>query len=194
MNGTADQAPALIVLFGAPAVGKMTVGQELERLTGFRLFHLHQIIDLVLGYFPYSTSPGSPYEQLVVSYRRLFFEEAARNGMNLVTTCGWRFDLPAEEEAVRSYIQPFLERQGQIFFVELLAPLETRIERNRTENRRRHKKTDWATDGYLREDAARHRYDSGGVIPFDVPFLRLETEHVSAGATAERIVDAFGLR
>jgi tRNA uridine 5-carbamoylmethylation protein Kti12 len=29
----------LVIIFGPPAVGKMTVGLELERLTAFRLFH-----------------------------------------------------------------------------------------------------------------------------------------------------------
>jgi hypothetical protein len=34
---------ALAIIFGPPAVGKMTVGLELERLTGFRLFHNHMV-------------------------------------------------------------------------------------------------------------------------------------------------------
>jgi len=172
----------------------MTVGQELERLTGFRLFHLHQVLDLVLEYFPYNTSPASAYERLVVSYRRQFFEEAARGGLKIVTTAGWRFDLPSEEQAVRSYIRPFVECSGSVYFVELIAPLQTRLARNQTENRRRHKRTDWSTDAALQEDADLHRYDSGGTLPFDLPFLRIETEHLSAEATAQRIRDHFGLR
>ncbi|MHB8578151.1 MAG: AAA family ATPase, partial [Dehalococcoidia bacterium] len=146
MHDTPESIPALVCLFGAPAVGKMTVGQELERLTGFRLFHLHQVLDLVLDYFPYSIDPAASYERLVVSYRRQFFEEAARGGLQLITTAGWRFDLPADEDTMRSYIQPIQERGGRLYFVELTASLEARIERNRTENRLRNKKTDWATD------------------------------------------------
>jgi hypothetical protein len=42
-----------IVVFGPPAVGKMTVGYELEKLTGFRLFHNHMTIELVLNFFDY---------------------------------------------------------------------------------------------------------------------------------------------
>ena len=72
----------------------MTVGQALARITGFQLFHLHQIIDLVLQYFPNSIDPESPYERLVESYRRLFFEAAARNELKIITKAGWRFDLP----------------------------------------------------------------------------------------------------
>ena len=192
-NDPPEQRPALILLFGAPAVGKITVGQQLERLTSFRLFHLHQVIDLVLQYFPYSTDPAPSYERLVVSYRTQLFEEAARSGLSIVTTSGWKFDLPSEEAAAQAYVRPFLENGGRVCFVELSAPLQVRVERNQTGNRRRHKRIDWATDDYLREDTARHRYDSGGVLPFDVPLLRLETESLSAEATAQRIIDHFGL-
>jgi len=29
----------LVIIFGPQAVGKMTVGQELEKITGLKLFH-----------------------------------------------------------------------------------------------------------------------------------------------------------
>jgi replication-associated recombination protein RarA len=57
--------PSLLLLFGPPAVGKTTVGQELEQLTGFRLFHIHQVIDLVTQYFPYLRSADSPCYRLL---------------------------------------------------------------------------------------------------------------------------------
>lgn len=50
---------SLRFLFGPPAVGKTAAGQELERSIGFRLSHIHQVIDLVTQ----------------------FFEEAARSGL-----------------------------------------------------------------------------------------------------------------
>lgn len=191
MNEPDAVPPDLIVLFGAPAVGKMTVGQELERETGYRLFHLHQVLDLVRRYFPYSTDAASPYERLVVAYRRLFFEEAARSGLRVVTTAGWRFDLPAEESAIRSYMQPFLDCGRRVCFVELRASLETRLTRNLTENRRRHKQVDWSTEDVLRADAAAHSYDSGGHLPFDAPLLQVETDGYSAADVAARIRNRF---
>jgi hypothetical protein len=81
MSDADKPGPSLLLLFGPPAVGKTTVGQAIEQLTGFRLFHLHQIVDLVTTYFPYSESPESAYRRLVVSYRTRFFEEAARSGL-----------------------------------------------------------------------------------------------------------------
>ena len=39
-----------VVIFGPPAVGKMSVGYELAKLTGLKLFHNHMTIDLVLNF------------------------------------------------------------------------------------------------------------------------------------------------
>lgn len=176
--------PTLIFIIGPPSVGKMTVGQELARLTGFRLFHLHQVVDLVLEYFPYG-SPG--YLRLVRSFRRQVFEEGARHGLDLITTGAWPFDEQDETAVFWRYVRPYADGGGRVCFAELLAPLETRLIRNLTENRRRHKKTDWSTESALRQDAATHRYDSGETLPFDLPLLRIDTEHLTADAAATRI-------
>jgi shikimate kinase len=37
-------SPTLVMLIGAPAVGKMTVGHELATRTGLRLFHNHHTV------------------------------------------------------------------------------------------------------------------------------------------------------
>lgn len=193
MAELAGPPPSLLVLVGPPAVGKMTVGQELARLTGFQLFHLHQVIDLVLQYFPYSTDLASPFERLVVSYRRQFFEEAARSGLQIITTAGWPFDLPSDVAAVRGYVQPFEQEDGRVYFVELAASLEVRLARNLTENRRRHKRTDWSTEELLRLDAATRRYDSDGASRVEHPYLRLDTEQLTAEIAAELIRVHFDL-
>lgn len=183
-------APTLVCIIGPPAVGKMTVGQALARLTGFRLFHLHQVIDLITEYFEY----GSPaYLRLVPSFRAQLFEEAAGSGLSLITTGAWRFDDPSEAETFQRYAQTYRERRGRALFVELVAPLAVRIDRNLTENRRRHKKTDWSTTEHLKRDASLHQYDSGGSLPLDLPLLRIDTEHLSAEVTAERIRGRYDL-
>ena len=37
----------LVIIIGPHAVGKMTVGQELARITDLRLFHNHMSIELI---------------------------------------------------------------------------------------------------------------------------------------------------
>ncbi|AJH17331.1 Uncharacterized protein BWINRA5_03282 [Bacillus mycoides] len=44
-----------ILIFGPQAVGKMTVGHELEKITDLKLFHNHMTIDFVSSFFDYST-------------------------------------------------------------------------------------------------------------------------------------------
>ena len=41
----------LVILIGSGAVGKMTVGQELVKITDFRLFHNHMMIEPVIEIF-----------------------------------------------------------------------------------------------------------------------------------------------
>lgn len=184
-----DQSPTLVCLIGPPAVGKMTVGQELCRRTGYKLFHGHVLADVLTPYFPFGTPP---FGRLGRAWRRLFYEEAVRARLNLVMTVAWRFDLPADAESIWHELQPYIAG-GRVLCVELLAPLDIRLERNRTENRRRHKNAYWVTDAYLHDIYTAHRYDSGGAFPFDLPHLRLETAHLSAEAAAQRIAEYFAL-
>ena len=45
----------LVLIFGPQAVGKMTVGQELAKITWLKLFHNHMTIDLVSNFFSYNS-------------------------------------------------------------------------------------------------------------------------------------------
>jgi len=47
----------LLFLHGPPAVGKLTVAREVAALTGWRLFHNHLTVDLVLAVYDFGT-PG----------------------------------------------------------------------------------------------------------------------------------------
>jgi hypothetical protein len=47
----------LLFLYGPPAVGKLTIARELAVLTGWRLFHNHLTVDLVLSIYDFGT-PG----------------------------------------------------------------------------------------------------------------------------------------
>jgi hypothetical protein len=47
----------LLFLHGPPAVGKLTIAREVSRLTGWRLFHNHLTVDLVLSVYDFGT-PG----------------------------------------------------------------------------------------------------------------------------------------
>ena len=46
----------IVILFGLPGVGKLTIAKGLARLRGYRVFHNHLIFDAVEAVFPF----GSP--------------------------------------------------------------------------------------------------------------------------------------
>lgn len=73
----------VLFIYGAPASGKLTVGKEVAKRTGYALFHNHLIVDALLAVFPFA-SPD------FVALRDKFWIEtigaAARNGRSLVFT------------------------------------------------------------------------------------------------------------
>ncbi len=68
----------LVIIFGPQAVGKMTVGQELEKITPLKLFHNHMTIELVSPFFSYGTSEG---RRLVSLFRREIFEVVSKSDL-----------------------------------------------------------------------------------------------------------------
>lgn len=61
----------LIVIFGPAAVGKMTVGMKVARLTGYKLFHNHMIIEPPLNFYGYD---DEQFGKLLGEFRRRMFE------------------------------------------------------------------------------------------------------------------------
>lgn len=43
----------LIFIYGQPAVGKLTVAKELEKITGYKILHNHLFVDLVRSVFEF---------------------------------------------------------------------------------------------------------------------------------------------
>lgn len=191
MTGSSSPAgPWLVVLIGPAAVGKMTVGQELSRLTGFPLYHNHLVIDIVTPFFAFGSDPA---ERLTGAYRQQFFDEAAGQRLSVITTWGWAFDRPEDRVTMDGYTAPFRAAGGDVCFVELEAPLSIRLERNRTENRRAHKRTDWATDEALEALMTAHRFNSDGDFPYPERHLKLDTTDVEPADAAYAIVGRFGI-
>ena len=80
----------LILIIGSGAVGKMTVGQELMKITDFRLFHNHMMIEPVIDIF------GRFNGALVNKLREDIFEEMRDDQpVNMRHLLAWSFLLLA---------------------------------------------------------------------------------------------------
>ena len=122
-----------VMLFGPPAVGKMTVGRELAGRTGYKLLHNHMTVEPVLDIFDFGSPP---FVRLVAEFRNRIIEEAINADLpGLVFTMVWGLDLPEDRALVASYVDLVEGAGGRVSFVELFATLDERLTRNRTELR-----------------------------------------------------------
>lgn len=181
----------LIILIGDGAVGKMTVGQELAKQTELRLFHNHMMIEPVIEIF------GSFRGDVTQQLREVIFREFANsNQYGMIFTYLWAFDMPSDWEYIRHVSDIFADVGSEIYYVELIASQEIRLQRNETENRLLHKasKRDLSVSrARLIRDDANHRCVS---LPGEIPFknyLRIDTSQLSAEETASRILTHFHL-
>jgi hypothetical protein len=123
----------LIWIIGPQAVGKMTVGEELTKITKLKLFHNHMTIDLVINFFDFGSEAA---KRLISLFREEIFHEVAKSDLEgLIFTFVWAFDLDSELEYIDKICKIFEDKGGTCYFIELEADLKERIKRNKTENR-----------------------------------------------------------
>ena len=176
-----------IFLFGPPAVGKMTVGQELEKITGLKLFHNHMSIELVRPYFDFGTPA---FNRLTTLIRKEILREIAHSDLEgVIFTFVWALDLPGEHDYVDELLEPFMEVGADIFYIELEADLEERIRRNDTENRLTHKPSKRNTAQSLANLLHEHEhYQENSDGDFPRPrHLKINNTRLSAEEVARQI-------
>ena len=181
----------LIVLIGSGAVGKMTVGQELMKITDFRLFHNHMMIEPVIEVF------GDYCGPVVGRLREVIFEEFLKTKFRgMIFTYMWAFDMQEDWDYIRSVAERFEATGGNVYYVELVADQSVRLERNRTENRLRNKasKRDLAVsqERLLREDSRYCLVSREGEIPFE-NYIRIDNTRMEPQEAARLIKDKFAL-
>ena len=182
----------LVFIIGDAAVGKMTVGQELMKITDLRLFHNHMTIEPVIEIF------GRYDGKTIAEMRDVIFRNfAASENYGMIFTLMMDFDMPSEWDYL-DHIRKIFEPYGtEFYYVELIAPQEVRLKRNVTENRLNNKpsKRDLeASNRRLINDDSHHRCVSReGEITFD-NYIRIENSDREAAEVAKMIRDAFGLQ
>jgi len=182
-----------VIIFGPPAVGKMSVGYELARLTGFRLFHNHMTIELALNFFDF----GEPqFQRLVDEFRRRIFEEVAASDLpGLIFTYVWALDHPADKAFVDRSSGIFRARGGDVYFVELEAAQSERLRRNESEFRLQQKPSKRAVEESRRrllEDDLKYELNSAGDFFYRDNYIKIDNTHLSAAEAAQKVVEAFG--
>ncbi|AZN40393.1 DEAD/DEAH box helicase family protein [Paenibacillus albus] len=182
-----------VIIFGPQAVGKMTVGHELEKVTELKLFHNHMTIELLAPLFGFNREMW----RLSSQFRQDIFDAAAASDMyGMIFTYVWGFDLQGDWEYVDNICKTIEEKNGQVYFVELEADLDTRIERNKTPHRLEHKPTKRniaRSEQDLLQTVEQHRLNSfEGEINRE-NYIRINNTNLTASEVAEIIKNRFDL-
>ncbi len=181
----------LVFILGDAAVGKMTVGQALMKITNLRLFHNHMTIEPVIEIF------GKFDIKTISELRDLIFKNfAASDNYGMIFTMMMAFDRQSDWDYLE-HIKSIFEPYGtEFYYVELIAPQEIRLKRNSTENRLKNKpsKKDIETSNQrLIEDDKKYRCESfEGEIPFE-NYLKIDNSDKSPDETALLIKETFML-
>ena len=174
----------LIVIYGAPGVGKLTTAKALAELTGFRLFHNHLSFDLVKTVFDF---PSRPFTRLSETIRLATFEAAAREKVNgLLFT--FAYAAPQDDEFLRQVVQAVEPHGGQVAFVRLFCDQATHEQRVLGEERRCFGKI--ADAQTLR--GAQKRWNLDATVPFGEN-LTIDNSSLEASEVARQIAQHFVL-
>ena len=182
----------LIVLIGSGAVGKMTVGQELMKITDYRLFHNHHMIEPVIEIF------GKFDGAVVGKLREDIFDAFLKTDYSgLIFTYMWAFDMQSDWDYIKSVTDKFEGTGGNVYYVELVADRAVRIERNKTENRLKNKasKRDIVVseDRMLREETKYRLVSNDGEIPFE-NYMKIDNTNLEPSEVALMIKERFNLQ
>jgi hypothetical protein len=173
----------LIFIHGPAAVGKLTIGRELEKLTGISLFHNHLVVDALLEKLPF----GDPeFVRLREAMWMAGFETAAKAGRSLIFTFAPE---PTVKPDFPGRVKELIEGMGgEVKFVRLGVSDSEQEERIDNESRKEFRKL--RSLRLLRLFRPDFKASEAAMPPAD---LEIDTEETAPDAAARRIATAFGL-
>ena len=180
-----------LILIGNAAVGKMTVGRELAKITGLKLFHGHMILEPVLEIY------GQRNQEVEKKIRDIIFDDFAKTDQyGLIFTYMMSFDT-RECWDYLDHISGFFKRENaEIYFVELVASQEVRLQRNVMESRllaKASKRDTERTTRMMYETDKKYRCVSNdGEFPFQ-NYMKIDNTELSPDVVANRIKERFSL-
>lgn len=175
----------LIFLHGMPGVGKLTVARELAKLTGYRVFHNHLVVDLALSLFEFGSPPFVALREKL--WLETFAQAAAAKLDGLIFT--FAFDRTVRGGFVEDTRGVIESAGGEILFVELTCSTEELERRIEQPSRQRFGKLSSL-------EQFRELKEDGAFVDPGIPAERLivDTTELSASEAANLIVSSLGLR
>ncbi|MFA4975774.1 MAG: AAA family ATPase [Candidatus Paceibacterota bacterium] len=172
-----------IILYGAPAVGKLTVAKELSKITGFELLHNHLINDLINVAADFGTTE---FWKMAHKYRLDIIEQAMVNKRKGIILTFF-YAKEADDLYLKKVIDKAKKHNGKIFFIHLLCEHKELFKRLKHPSRKFFKKLKDVKK--LNEVIKKHEIFSD--VPFK-PNLSIDNTKISPKKVAKLIVEFIG--
>lgn len=174
----------LLFIYGSPAVGKLTVANEIAKMTDFKVFHNHLSIDCIEPIFEFGSKS---FYKLIEIIRTETIAEAARVGLNLIYTFCYAKGLDdAHIEKITKLVE---DAGGEVCFVLLKA---NRDELNRRVVEDSRKKMGKAKTVEMM-NFFHETYDLLSPVP-ERDSLIIDNTNLSAADAAEKIIEHFRIQ
>lgn len=126
----------VVFLYGPPAVGKLTIAQELQKKLGYKLLHNHLLISVFDSIFDFH----DPVRKVLTrEFRMRLVEEAIKENIDLIITSG-SAGSPTLFDYFSDLITLINEKGGKLAMVHLTADSNTLLSRVDDEFRKIHGK------------------------------------------------------
>ena len=175
----------LIILYGPPAVGKLTIAEKLAERTGYKIFQNNPTVHAVVPIFEFGTPE---FIRSLERIRLTLLEEAARSNMGgmIFTYC---YDAKEEDRTIDKMIEAVERAGGAVHLVQLICPESVLFERIDNESRKAHGKL----MDHDRLRAMLERYDL--FTPYLLrDSLSIDTSTSGIGQSVSTILSTFGIK
>jgi thymidylate kinase len=173
----------LIFIYGSPAVGKLTVSNELARLINYKVFHNHLTVDAILPIFEFGSPP---FTKLNDQFRKLLIAEAVSHNVNLISTYCYAKDL--DDERVEELLKLVEDGGGEVSCILLTCDREEikrRVINESRQNTEKIKTVELLDEIFL-------KYELFSTLP-NRESLVIDNTNLSAETVAKQIIEHYQL-
>ncbi|MFH1088304.1 MAG: AAA family ATPase [Patescibacteria group bacterium] len=173
----------LVIIFGPPASGKLTIGKLLSKNTSFPLLHNHLTNDLLDQFFLFQSKPFNKLNQRIrIDIIQTAFQEKLPG---LILTYVWAFNYSSDKSFIDKLIKLSKQYKARTYFVELKCQDITLFNRILNPNRRQFNKI--STKKTLTNVLEQYQMNSPSDYKFSAPYLAINTDVTKPKKAVDKI-------